>query len=411
MKTVAEEFNFLDPNLMQDPFEADAQARAKQPVFKAPGSDIFMVFSYDLVDEVLANPELFSSKNEEMMLGRSVHDLKCQEIFAKGWPQAETLLNNDPPSHTRFKRLVLKAFAETHLSRMKGYIEETVNQLIAQMKNTGECEFIIAFAMPLPALVIAKQMGIPDEDIQKVKVWSNSFIELIGSYLPQEQEMEQAELVVEFQHYLKARIDERRKNPQQDMLSVLINAHEGSDEEPLSTAELLNIVQQLIVAGNTTTTHMLAAGVYYLVQNPDVFAQVKADISLVPKLVNELLRLESPTYGMWRKATADTTLNGVEIPAGAQLMLRFGSANRDEKHFGCPHELQLDRESKSKHMAFSKGIHNCIGASLARSELNISFTALISQLDNIRLAENQPAPTYLPNLQLRGVDQLHIKFD
>ena len=411
MKTVSEEFDFLDPNLMQDPFEADAAARAKQPVFKAPGSDIYMVFSYDLIDEVLSNPDLFSSKNEEMMLGRSVHDPKCQEIFAKGWPQAETLLNNDPPSHTRFRRLVLKAFADTHLSRMKVYIEEVVNQLIDDMQKLGECEFITAFAMPLPALVIAKQMGIPDEDIQKVKVWSNSFIELIGSYLPQEQEMEQAELVVEFQHYLKARIDERRKDPQEDMLSVLINAHEGSDEEPLSTAELLNIVQQLIVAGNTTTTHMLAAGVYYLIQNPDILEQVQNDINLVPKMVKELLRLESPTYGMWRKATAETTLNGVNIPEGAQLMLRFGSANRDDKHFECPHQMQLDRKSKSKHMAFSKGIHNCIGATLARSELNISFAALISRLGNISLAENQPTPSYLPNLQLRGVDQLHITYD
>ena len=222
MKTVAEEFNFLDPGLMQDPFSADAAARSREPVFKAPGSDIYMVFTYDLIDEVLANPELFSSKNEEMMLGRSVHDPKCQEIFAKGWPQAETLLNNDPPSHTRFRSLVLKAFAETHLSRMKVYIEEVVEQLIDEMQAKGGGEFITDFAMPLPALVIAKQMGIPDEDIQQVKIWSDSFIHLIGSYLPQEQEMEQAELVVEFQHYLKARIDERRKDPQQDLSLIHI---------------------------------------------------------------------------------------------------------------------------------------------------------------------------------------------
>lgn len=411
MTDVADRFDFLSPDLIQNPFEADAAARAEQPIFKAPGSDIYMVFSYDLIDEVLSQPELFSSRNEEMMLGRSIHDPECQAIFAKGWPQAETLLNNDPPSHTRFKRLVLKAFADTHVSKMKTYINEVVTKLLDDMQETDECEFISAFAMPLPALVIAKQMGIPDSDIQKVKVWSNSFIELIGSYLPHEQELKQAELVVEFQHYLKARIDERRESPQQDMLSVLLNAHEGTDDEPLSTAELLNIVQQIIVAGNTTTTHMLAAGVYYLIQHPETFKQIKSDITLVPKLVKELLRLESPTYSMWRKATADTSLNGVEIPEGAQLMIRFGSGNRDEKHFECPHELQLDRNSKSKHMAFSKGIHNCIGAPLAKAELNISFAEIITRLDNLRLAKDKPAPNYLPNLQLRGLDQLNIAFD
>lgn len=411
MADVADRFDFLDPNLIQNPFEADAAARAEQPIFKAPGSDIYMVFSYDLIDEILSKPELFSSKNEEMMLGRSIHDPKCQAIFAKGWPQAETLLNNDPPSHTRFKRLVLKAFADTHVSRMKSYIAEVVDQLLNDMEAAKECEFISAFAMPLPALVIAKQMGIPDEDIQKVKIWSNAFVDLIGSYLPQEQEMEQAELVVEFQHYLKARIDERRESPQQDMLSVLLSAHEGTDDEPLSTAELLNIIQQIIVAGNTTTTHMLAAGVYYLIQHPDVLKQVKQDTKLVPKLVKEFLRLETPTYSMWRNATRDTTLNGVDIPKGAKLMIRFGSGNRDEKHFECPHQLQLDRKSKSKHLAFSKGIHNCIGAPLARAELNISFEAIITRLSNIRLDESKAAPGYLPNLQLRGLDQLNIAFD
>lgn len=410
MTSVTAEFDFLDPNLMQSPFDADRVAREREPVLKAPGGETYFVFSYDLIEEVLRNPEIYSSRNEEMMLGRSVHDADCQAVFAKGWPQAETLLNNDPPSHTRFRKLVRKAFAPGRIKSMEAQIETQISELIDGFIDQGQCELIEAFAMPLPALIIARQMGIPSDDIYKVKNWSNSFIELIGSYLPKEQELQQAELVVEFQHYLNARVDQRRNKRQDDMLSDLVHATED-DEEPLDTAEILNIAQQLIVAGNTTTTHMIAAGMYYLIRHPDIAERVRNDHSLLPRMVEELLRLETPTYAMWRKARARTELGGVEIPAGAQLLLRFGSANRDAKYFENADRLDVDRRYHKQHMAFSMGIHTCIGAALARSELTVSFRQLLGRMENIRLVKDKPEPAYLPNLQLRGVDQLHIAFD
>ena len=260
-------YDFMDPGLMADPFAADAWARANEPVMRAPGTDTFIVFSYDLIDEVLSQPAVFSSRNEEMMLGRSVHDAECLEVYGRGWPQAETLLNNDPPSHTRFRKLVRRAFAPGRIKDMNGRIRELINELIDDFAGDGRCEFVGAFAMPLPALIIAEQMGIPPADIYRVKTWSNAFIELIGSYLPHERELQEAARVVEFQHYLKERIDERRDRPRDDMLSALVHADEEG-EEPLDDAELLNVAQQIIVAGNTTTTHMLAAGVYHLIRHP-----------------------------------------------------------------------------------------------------------------------------------------------
>ncbi|MEO0997826.1 MAG: cytochrome P450, partial [Pseudomonadota bacterium] len=236
--------DFMDPGLMQDPFAADAWAREHTPVLPVPGADTFLVFSYEHIAEVLRNPRTFSSRNEEMMLGRSVHDPACQAIYAEGWPQAETLLNNDPPEHTRFRKLVRAAFSPGRIKAMDGRIRAVIDELIDGFIDAGECEFIEAFAMPLPALIIAGQMGIPGADIYKVKVWSNAFIELIGSYLPHEQELAQAHRVVEFQRYLKERIDARREEPESDMLSALVHAEE-EDEAPLNTAEILNVAQQL----------------------------------------------------------------------------------------------------------------------------------------------------------------------
>ena len=403
-------YDFMDPALMADPFEADEWARNNAPVWQAPGTATYVVFSYDLIDEVLGNPGLYSSRNEEMMLGRSVHDADCQAIYADGWPQAETLLNNDPPSHTRFRKLVRKAFSPGRIRDMDERIRRVINELIDAFIDAGQCEFVAAYAMPLPALVIAEQMGIPPADIHRVKAWSNAFIELIGSYLPHERELAEARRVVEFQHYLKARIDERRVAPRDDMLSALVHATDD-DEAPLTDAEILNVAQQIIVAGNTTTTHMLAAGVYYLMRHPGSVDRLRDDPAMLPRLVEELLRLETPTYSMWRKAVADTSLGGVAIPAGSQLILRFGSANRDATYFPDPHKLDIDRRYVRQHMAFSKGIHTCIGAALARAELVASFEILFDRLINVRLADGAPEPSYLPNLQLRGVDSLTIAFD
>ena len=409
MSTQNETLDLSSESFLREPHAAYRQGREQCPVYRVPDQNVVMVFGYDEVLEALMKPKVFSSKNEESILGASAYNPKCQEIYKTGWPQVPTLLNNDPPSHTRFKKLVNQAFTRERVAGMQDHIEAMADRLIDAFIDKGECQFIDQFANPLPCQVIAEQLGFHEQDIAKVKVWSDAFIDLIGTDMSSEEQVERAKRVVEFQHYMKQCLDERRTQPRKDVLTDLVNAR-VDDETPLNEAELLNVAQALLVAANTTTSHMLSGGLLTLINNPDQYAKVLDNPALIPNMVEELLRFQTPTQGMWRRASEDTELGGVAIEQGTMLMLLFTSANRDKKYFTNPDSFEVDRDFSTAHVAFSRGVHTCIGMMLARQELVCAFRQLFKRLDNIRLSESSPQPLYEANLIFRGLDQLNITF-
>ena len=410
MTTAMPAIDLTDEAFLREPHSTYALARSEAPVYRVPGQDLVMVFGYDQVLEALMKPTVFSSRNEEALLGPSIHNPRCQEIYQQGWPQVETLLTNDPPSHTRFKKLVNRAFTRERVAGMAGHITAMVDKLIDDFIDRGRCEFVSEFAIPLPCIVIAQQLGIDEDDVPRVKAWSDAFIDLIGSELTPEEQEERAHQVVEFQHYVKARIDERRTEPREDMLTDLVNAR-VDDERPLDEAELLSVAQQMLVAANTTTSHMLSGGILTLIDNPEEFAKVRANPDLIPNMVEELLRLQTPTQGMWRRAVEDTELGGVKIPAGTMLVLMYPAANRDEKYFPNPDKFEIERDFSTAHVAFSRGIHTCIGMMLARQELVCAFQRIFDRMEDIRLTEGVERPEYVPSLLFRGLDTLDISFN
>jgi len=411
MSDLLEQQDFFEPEVLSCPFAFDAEARANQPVYKSTTEmNTYVVFSYDLVKQVLRQPKLYSSKNEQALLGRSIYDEKCKEIYKEGWAQVPTLLTNDPPEHTRFRKLVQTAFMPSRIDKLEPFVTGVVDRLIDGFIDEGRCDFIEQFAGPFPCTVISNQLGVPIEDIGKVAAWSTAFLELIGSFLPPEEEAIRARQVVEFQHYMKNLLDQRRENPQDDMLTDLLNAR-VDDERPLNETELLNVSQQLLVAGNGTTTHTLGAGLWMLMQNPEVLEQVRQNPELADKLVEEIVRLLTPTNSMWRRATADSELGGVTIPEGAMILMRFGSANRDEKYFEQADKIDLTRKMGAPSMAFGGGVHSCIGGVLARKELKCAFLRISQRMTNIRLATGTKEPEYIPNVLLRGIDGISIEFD
>ena len=401
--------DLTDEEFLREPHAAYAAGRKHEPVYKVPGQDLVMVFGYDEVLQALMKPKLFSSRNEEALLGPSIHNPRCQEIYKQGWPQVETLLTNDPPSHTRFKKLVNRAFTRERVAGLADHITAMIDGLIDEFIESGHCEFVSEFAIPLPCIVIAQQLGIDEEDVPMVKGWSDAFIELIGSELSPEEQEDRARKVVQFQQYMKARIDERRSEPREDMLTDLVNAR-VDDERPLNEAELLSVAQQMLVAANTTTSHMLSGGILTLIDNPEQFAKVRENPDLIPNMVEELLRLQTPTQGMWRSATEDTALGGVPIPAGTMLILMYTSANRDEKYFANPDSFDVERDFSTAHVAFSRGIHTCIGMMLARQELVCAFRRIFARMGDISLSEGKQRPEYVPSLLFRGLETLDISF-
>ena len=378
-----------------------------------PGTNITLVSSYDLVAEATGRVEDFSSDFSDLLAGQRSADPDVTAELEKGWPQRNTLLTADPPVHTRFRKLVNLAFSMKRVDAIEAEIRAIVERLVDAFPADGHIDFVRDFAIPLPVAVIASQIGIGEADgsispegIATVKRWSDAFADRLGGMISKERELECAREVVEFQHAMKARIDARRENRTEDLLSDLVYATvEG--ERPLDDAELLSVLQQLMVAGNETTTSTLAGGVLLLIQNPDQEAKVRADPALIPNMVEEMLRLESPSAGLWRIVKRDAELGGVTVPGNSMMMLRYAAANRDPAKFEDPDRFDPARKNARSHLAFGRGIHMCVGNMLSRKELAVAFDVLLQKVKHFELAPGAEL-VHPPNMLLRGLRRLDL---
>lgn len=405
------EFQFFDPQVTECPYAFYAALRREAPVFQVPGAGFYLVTRYDDIVTVLKNPVVFSNKFAQAMQARTGGPRKeLLDVWAEGYPPVDTLLTNDPPSHTRFRALVTKAFSARRVASMEPQVRKIANDLVDGFAADGHVELVHRFAVPLPLTVIADQLGVPRDDMPRFKKWSDDSVAPLGQMITPEREIECTRSIVEFQHYFAAKLEERRRAPKDDLLTDLVHAKvEG--ERGLDTAEALSILQQLLVAGNETTTNLIAATMLLLLQHPAEMARVRHDPSLIPNLVEEALRLEAPVQGMWRVATQDAEIGGVKLPAGAFLMLRYASGNRDDAQFPEAERFDCGRENARNHLGFGLGIHFCVGAALARKEGVVAFETLLGRLGNVRLAPDKTELRHVPSILLRGLSALHLEFD
>lgn len=408
MNAISSPPSFTDPAVMQDPFAAYQWALANAPVFQDPGLGTKIVMSYDLCAEATGRVEEFSNDFNSAIAGAMAEDPEIKAVLDQGWPQMDTLLTADPPVHTRFRKLVNLAFSMPRVNALEDGIRAKVNALIDAFIDKGECEFVGDFAVGLPVQIICEQLGFSLAEQADVKRWSDAFADRLGHMISKERELECAREVVEFQHALKAKIDARRVTPTDDLLSDIVNARLAG-ERPLDDAEILSVAQQLMVAGNETTTHSLAGGIVHLAQNPEAQALVRARPEVIPNMIEEILRLDTPTAGMWRVVKADCTLGGHEFKAGEMIMLRYAAANRDPARFPDPDRFDPERSNARAHIAFGKGIHMCVGNMLSRKEMTVAFQQLLARLDDIRIAEGAELKV-APSIMLRGLIEVPIRF-
>jgi cytochrome P450 len=394
-------YDLFDPATAEDPFEYYAALRQQSPVYQMP-SGMWIVASHALCLEAIRDVETFSNKFIQAMMGGG--GAGNGEIVGP-----ETLLSNDPPSHTYFRKLVNKAFSPNRVKKLSASISEIARDLMLGIEGRSNLEAVSEFAVPLPLTVIADQLGVPRADLASFKKWSDATIVPLSGMATPEQVMESMVLVQELQAYFVERIEERRAQPQDDMLSDLVQAPPDG-ERPIETKEVVSLLQQFLVAGNETTTNLISAALQFLLQHPDQLAKVKANPSLLPNAIEEAIRLETPVCGMWRVATRDTEFGGQKIAAGNMVMLRYASANRDEAVFEDPDRFDVERANARDHLGFGMGIHYCPGAALAREETRIGLELLFDRLPNLRLtADNDFA--HHPNALLRGLKRLNLAFD
>ncbi len=405
--------NFLTPEVRKCPFPMYRLMRESEPVSYIPELDMVFVASYDLVLEVVRNPTVFSSKGPKGAGGARTKINFCPKaneiVNNQGFGRAvPTLVNNDPPSHGEFRKLVQQSFRVSRIRQMGEYVQQIVDELLDRIGDRDEFDINTELAITLPMYVIADQIGVERDDFEKFKLWSEAFIIHYRPPKPERELIEAAVLVVEAQRYLAVRMAQRRADPKDDMISELVNAT-LKDGRPLTDHEVMSVLEQLLVAGNDTTTNGIGNGILYLAKHPEVRQRLIDNPDLVPNFVEEILRMELPVQGLVRTTTQETQLGGVKLREGQTLILGYASASRDDSKFADGDTFDLDRPNSGAHLAFGSGIHHCVGSELARVEMRIAFASFLRKFPNFELAVDEDDLEYSPVFANRSLMSLPIR--
>jgi pimeloyl-[acyl-carrier protein] synthase len=308
----------------------------------------------------------------------------------------------DPPDHTRLRTLVQKAFTARVIERMRARVDVVVSRLLDACDGQAEVDLMAAFACPLPAIVLAELLGIPQEQHQAFQRWTTTVIETIDPVSHQLVSQDGVQAREEMERCLSDIIDERRRHPQPDLISGLVQAEESGDR--LTSDELLEMCLLLIVAGFETTANLIGNGVHALLEHPDQLARLRGDPELIGTAVEELLRYDSPIQVSGRIPREDVELDGHLLRKGQTVGILVGAANRDPEAFAEPDRLDLGR-TPNNHIALGRGIHFCLGAPLARLEGATALTALVDRFPKLQSAS---PPTRRNNLHVRGFMSLPV---
>lgn len=313
------------------------------------------------------------------------------------------MLDREPPDHTRLRNLVSKAFTPRTVEKLRPRIHEIVNELVNRADEHREFDFLATIAEPLPVTVIAELLGIPDNDRNHLRPWS---ADICGMYElhPSEATAKRAvQACLEFGDYLRALSRERRVHPQDDLISALGQVVDAGDR--LSEDELIGTCVLLLNAGHEASVNAAGNGLWALFRHPDQLARLRADSTLVPRAIDEMLRFDTPLQLFERWVLEDVEICGVRVPKGAELGLLFGSANRDPTVFEHPDRLDIGRDP-NPHVSFGAGIHFCLGAALARLEAQILFETTSRRWPNLQLVTE---PRWKPGYIIRGLEALYVR--
>ncbi|XOV86727.1 MAG: cytochrome P450 [Pseudomonadota bacterium] len=354
-----------------NPYDYYRFLRAEQPVSQAEAGGPFQVARHADVMKVFRDHQTFSS------------DVSLRPEEERRVP---SMLFSDPPIHNRLRKLVSYAFKPGHIEAQRQLIAERCDELMVEMRDKGTVDLVEALAAPLPVTVIAHMLGVVEGDIRQFKAWSDKIFSNIAEILFAEPGPEVVKASEEMDAYFLERIALLRESPEDNLLGRLVETE--TDEGKLTNEELLSFCRLLLIAGNETTTGLITASVRIFDEFPETFAQVRQKPELIPTFIEESLRFYSPFSATVRRTTCDVELNGTRIPKGALVIPLIASANRDESVFDRPDEFVIDRHP-NPHVAFGFGIHNCLGAHLARLEGQIAVASMTKHLKGIRLAEGE----------------------
>jgi len=387
--------NLLTKEFRPNPHPAYAQLREKEPVARVrvpDGQYAWFITRYDDALEALKNQKFIKDFTKLDDNG----SLSDNSVFT------ENMLFADLPEHKRLRGLVSKAFTPKMIEEMRGHIQEIADELLEKTSAKDEIDLINEFAFPLPIIVICEMLGVPSEDRDKFRTWSNSLIEGAGGEVSEDMQQN----MIEFTEYLGQRFATVKENPGNDLISKLIAAEEEGDQ--LTEKELYGIVSLLIIAGHETTVNLIGNSVMALLENPDQLKLLKNQPELIHSAIEETLRYNDPVeFSTSRWAAEDMEFKGQSISKGDLVIIVLNSANHDPTQFKDPEILDITRDS-SKHLAFGKGIHACLGAPLARLEGEIAISSFFKRYPNAQLNIDRDDLEWRGGMIVRGVRKLPL---
>ncbi len=381
-------FDLTSSKVRANPYEVYERLRSKNPIHRMRLINAWALTEYDDAMAILQDHRRFSSGENKLE-----------------YAPYRTMLDLDPPDHTRLRSLVSKAFTPRSVALLGPRIEEIVEELLDDLADKDSFDLISDFAFPFPVIVIAEMLGIPAEDRDKFNVWSNDIALAVEPILSGEEIVRVERASDEIIEYFEGIIEQRRRQPRDDMLSALLAAEEEGDR--LTHDELLGTLMLLLVAGNETTRSLIGNGMLALLKNPDQLQRLRENPDLLESAIDEMLRYDSPVQFIIRVVMEDVEFKGKRFRAGQKVLLLVGASNRDPTVFTDPGALDIGRQEKS-HLSFGRGIHYCLGSPLALLEARVAFANLIERFSSIELVTE---PDFRNQIVLRGVESLWIRVE
>ena len=371
-----------------DPYAVYSRLRDKDPVHRMRLVDAWVLTRYEHADAMLQDHDRFGAED------RRFHDTGLT-----------TMLDIDPPDHTRLRARFSRAFTPRSVSRWVARVQEIADPLLDAAAGHDRIDLIAALGYPLPVTVIAEMLGVPAEDMDRFEGWSNDIALIVEPILTRTQVENVQRATEESFAYFEAIVEARQREPRDHLVSALLAAEEKGDR--LTREELLSIMLRILVAGNETTRNLIGNGMLALLRHPDQLRRLRDVPGLLDPAVDELFRYDSPVQLDGRVVREDLEMGGKRLRAGQRTIALLGAANRDPAAFENPDALDIGRKEKS-HLSFGRGIHYCLGASLAGLEARITFRSLLDRFPSIRLAAE---PRYRDGIVLRGVESLWIEVE
>lgn len=388
------EYNPLAPEVKANPYPYYAALRDTAPAYYVESLDCWAISRYADVNHVLRTPQLFSS---EILFTALLGEMNPV-------PEALSLISSDPPDHTRLRKLVNKAFTPRIVRSLRPWVQEVTRTQLDQVVGQTEFDLVTALTIPLPVIVIAEMLGVEPERRADFKRWSNDIINAANRAYSAEDKAQIEQSITEFRTYFEDTIAERRRTPQEDLITALVRAEEENDT--LTAGEVLSLTVLLLIAGNETTTNLIGNMMLALLTHPDQLAKVQADPTLIPQVVEEALRYDGPVQGIFRQATQAVEIAGTTIPAQALVFPLFASANHDATRFPDPERFDMSR-TLDGHFGFGFGLHFCLGAQLARLEAEVALEELLARYASFSYRAEEVAHT--ESFFLRGLATLPLR--